>query len=538
MTHRLSMLSCALWLCGFSSVSLAADVPPGTQLAAKQELVRHIKDEPATLDPAKAVGLPEIQVIRDLYEGLVNQNEKGEIVAGVASKWQSSDNRIWTFTLRDNAKWSDGTPVTAQDFVYSWQRLVDPKTTSPFAGFAALAGIANAKNVTDGKMTPDQLGVSAVDARTLRVQLDKPLPWFPSLAASFAFYPVQKANVESGADWTRPGNLVGNGAYVLADRVVNEKLVLEPNKQYWDNGKTVIQKVTFVPINQESAATKRYLANDIDITESFPKNLYQKLLKDIPGQVYTPPQLGTYYYAFNTQKGPTADARVRLALSMTIDRRIMAEKVLGTGEKPAWRFTPDVTAGFEPQPSQIEHMSQAELNAQAKTLLQAAGYGPQRPLTLTLLYNTSENHQKIAIAVASMWKKNLGAEVKLQNQEWKIYIDSRNSGNFDVIRASWVGDYNEPSTFLSVLTSTSSSNIARFNDAGYDKVLNQASLETNAKARNADYNEAEHIIAEKSPIAPIYQYSNGRLIKPWLKGYPINNPEDVAYTRTMYLLKH
>ncbi|MGG7446801.1 peptide ABC transporter substrate-binding protein [Kosakonia oryzendophytica] len=538
MTHRLSMLSCALWLCGFSSVSLAADVPPGTQLAAKQELVRHIKDEPATLDPAKAVGLPEIQVIRDLYEGLVNQNEKGEIVAGVASKWQSSDNRIWTFTLRDNAKWSDGTPVTAQDFVYSWQRLVDPKTTSPFAGFAALAGIANAKNVTDGKMTPDQLGVSAVDARTLRVQLDKPLPWFPSLAASFAFYPVQKANVESGADWTRPGNLVGNGAYVLVDRVVNEKLVLEPNKQYWDNGKTVIQKVTFVPINQESAATKRYLANDIDITESFPKNLYQKLLKDIPGQVYTPPQLGTYYYAFNTQKGPTADARVRLALSMTIDRRIMAEKVLGTGEKPAWRFTPDVTAGFEPQPSQIEHMSQAELNAQAKTLLQAAGYGPQRPLTLTLLYNTSENHQKIAIAVASMWKKNLGAEVKLQNQEWKTYIDSRNSGNFDVIRASWVGDYNEPSTFLSVLTSTSSSNIARFNDAGYDKVLNQASLETNAKARNADYNEAEHIIAEKAPIAPIYQYSNGRLIKPWLKGYPINNPEDVAYTRTMYLLKH
>lgn len=538
MTHRLSMLSCALWLCGFSSVSLAADVPPGTQLAAKQELVRHIKDEPATLDPAKAVGLPEIQVIRDLYEGLVNQNEKGEIVAGVASKWQSSDNRIWTFTLRDNAKWSDGTPVTAQDFVYSWQRLVDPKTTSPFAGFAALAGITNAKNVTDGKMTPDQLGVSSVDARTLRVQLDKPLPWFPSLAASFAFYPVQKANVESGADWTRPGNLVGNGAYVLVDRVVNEKLVLEPNKQYWDNGKTVIQKVTFVPINQESAATKRYLANDIDITESFPKNLYQKLLKDIPGQVYTPPQLGTYYYAFNTQKGPTADARVRLALSMTIDRRIMAEKVLGTGEKPAWRFTPDVTAGFEPQPSQIEHMSQAELNAQAKTLLQAAGYGPQRPLTLTLLYNTSENHQKIAIAVASMWKKNLGAEVKLQNQEWKTYIDSRNSGNFDVIRASWVGDYNEPSTFLSVLTSTSSSNIARFNDAGYDKVLNQASLETNAKARNADYNEAEHIIAEKAPIAPIYQYSNGRLIKPWLKGYPINNPEDVAYTRTMYLLKH
>ncbi|MCZ3381915.1 peptide ABC transporter substrate-binding protein [Kosakonia sp. SOY2] len=538
MKHRVSALSCALWLCGFSVSALAADVPPGTQLAEKQEVVRHVKDEPATLDPAKAVGLPEIQVIRDLFEGLVNQNEKGEIVPGVASKWQSSDNRTWVFTLRDDARWSDGSPVTAEDFVYSWQRLVDPKTTSPFASFAALAGIANAKNITEGKEAVDKLGVSAVDARTLRVQLERPLPWFPSLAASFAFYPVQKANVQSGADWTRPGKLVGNGAYVLADRVVNEKLVLERNKHYWDDAKTVIQQVTFVPINQESAATKRYLANGIDITESFPKNLYQKLLKDIPGQVYTPPQLGTYYYAFNTQKGPTADARVRLALSMTIDRRVIAQKVLGTGEKPAWRFTPDVTAGFTPQPSQIEQMSQDELNAQAKTLLQAAGYGPQRPLKLTLLYNSSENHQKIAIAVASMWKKSLGADVKLQNQEWKTYIDSRNSGNFDVIRASWVGDYNEPSTFLSVLNSTNSGNIPRFNDAAYDKVLAQAALETNAQARNADYNEAEHILAEKAPIAPIYQYTNGRLIKPWLKGYPINNPEDVAYSRTLYILKH
>ena len=538
MKHPVTLVSCAFYLCGFSSLALAADVPEGAQLAQKQELVRHIKDEPATLDPAKAVGLPEIQVIRDLFEGLVNQNEKGEIVPGVATKWQSNDNRVWTFTLRSDAKWSDGTPVTAQDFVYSWQRLVDPKTTSPFASFAALAGIAQAQDIIDGKVPADKLGVTAVDARTLRVQLDKPLPWFVNMAASFALYPVQKANAESGQDWTRPGNLVGNGAYVLASRVVNEKLEFTPNKHYWDNAKTVIQKVTFVPINQETAATNRYLAGDVDITESFPKSQYQKLLKEIPGQVYTPPQLGTYYYALNTQKGPTADPRVRLALSMTVDRRLMAEKVLGTGEKPAWRFTPDVTAGFQPQPSILEQASQEELNAQAKTLLQAAGYGPQRPLNLTLLYNTSETHQKIAIAVASMWKKNLGIDVKLQNQEWKTYIDSRNTGNFDVIRASWVGDYNEPSTFLSLLTSKHSGNITRFNDPAYDKVIAQAAQENQASARNADYNAAEKIIAEKAPIIPVYQYTNGRLIKPWLKGYPINNPEDVAYTRTMYLLKH
>ncbi|RJT28074.1 peptide ABC transporter substrate-binding protein [Buttiauxella izardii] len=539
MKKRFLTTCCALAIASLFSNAWAADVPAGTKLAADQSLVRHIKDEPASLDPAKAVGLPEIQVIRDLFEGLVNQNEKGQLEPGVATKWQSNDNRTWTFTLRDDARWSDGTPVTAQDFVYSWQRLVDPKNTSPFAWFAALAGINNAQAIIDGKMPADKLGVTAVDAKTLRVSLDKPVPYFPNLTANFSFYPVPKAVVEKfGNDWTKPGNLVGNGAYTLKDRIVNEKLVAVQNKNYWDNGKTVITQVTFIPINQESSATKRYLAGDIDITESFPKNLYQKLLKDIPGQVYTPPQLGTYYYAFNTQKGPTADQRVRLALSMTIDRHIMADKVLGTGEKPAWRFTPDVTAGFKPEPSPFEEMSQEEANAQAKTLLQAAGYGPNKPLKLTLLYNTSENHQKIAIAVASMWKKNLGVDVKLQNQEWKTYIDSRNTGNFDVIRASWVGDYNEPSTFLSLLTSSHSGNISRFNSPEYDKILEQASQETTDAARNKDYNMAEKIIQEKAPIAPIYQYTNGRLIKPWLKGYPINNPEDVAYSRTMYIVAH
>lgn len=539
MKKRFLTTCCALAIASLFSNAWAADVPAGTKLAADQTLVRHIKDEPASLDPAKAVGLPEIQVIRDLFEGLVNQNEKGQLEPGVATKWQSNDNRTWTFTLRDNARWSDGSPVTAQDFVYSWQRLVDPKNTSPFAWFAALAGINNAQAIIDGKMPADKLGVTAVDDRTLRINLDKPVPYFPNLTANFSLYPVPKAVVEKfGNDWTKPGNLVGNGAYALKDRIVNEKLVAVQNKNYWDNSKTVITEVTFIPINQESSATKRYLAGDIDITESFPKNLYQKLLKDIPGQVYTPPQLGTYYYAFNTQKGPTTDARVRLALSMSIDRHIMAEKVLGTGEKPAWRFTPDVTAGFTPEPSPFEQMSQEEANAQAKTLLQAAGYGPNKPLKLTLLYNTSENHQKIAIAVASMWKKNLGVDVKLQNQEWKTYIDSRNTGNFDVIRASWVGDYNEPSTFLSLLTSTHSGNISRFNSPEYDKVLEQASQETTDAARNKDYNQVEKILQEKAPIAPIYQYTNGRLIKPWLKGYPINNPEDVAYSRTMYIVAH
>lgn len=537
--HNSCRLSLAILAIAVSGALYAADVPPGTDLASGQQIVRHIKDEPASLDPAKAVGLPEIQVIRDLFEGLTNQDAEGNIVPGVATQWQTTDNQTWIFTLRKDARWSDGEPVTANDFVYSWRRLVDPKVGSTFAWFAELAGIQNAAAITKGEMSPDKLGVVALDDHRLKVTLDKPVPFFLSLTSSFSLYPVSARGIEkSGQAWTEPGNLTGNGAYKLQERVVNEKLVLVRNEHYWDNAHSVLNKVTFVPINEESNATKRYRANDIDITESFPKNMYALLKKQIPGEVYTPDQLGTYYYAFNTVKGPTADVRVRKALSWSIDRKIIAENVLGTGEKPAWHFTPDVTAGFRAQPGFLEQQSQQELNAQAKTLLSAAGYGPGHPLDLTLLYNSSENNQKIAIAVASMWKKNLGVNVKLQNQEWKTYIDSRNSGNFDVIRASWVGDYNEPSTFLSLLTSSHSGNIAKFKSAEYDSLLVKASRETDSDSRNKDYNRAETIIADDVPIAPLYQYTNGRLIKPWVKGYPVTNPEDVAYSRTMYILKH
>lgn len=528
----------ALIASGFVTAQ-AAQVPAGTLLADKQEIVRHIKDEPASLDPAKVVGLPEAQVARDLFEGLVNQGADGKPEPGVAQSWQTADNKRYVFKLRENAKWSNGEPVTAYDFVYSWQRLVDPKTLSPFAWFAQMAGIANADGIISGKVPVQKLGVTAPDSHTLVVQLNKPVPFFVNLLANFSLFPVPQKTIEKyGNDWTKPENVVGNGAFAMQERVVNEKIVLKPNPYYWDHKNTVLTKVTFIPINQESAATKRYLADDIDITESFPKNMYKKLMKDIPEQVYTPDQLGTYYYAFNTQKAPLNDVRVRRALSYAIDRQIIAEKVLGTGEKPAYHFTPDVTAGFEPVPLAMQKMTQAERNKQAKEWLKEAGYGPKKPLKLTLLYNTSENHQKIAIAVASMWKKSLGAQVKLTNQEWKTYIDSRNTGKFDVVRASWVGDYNEASTFLSLLTSTHSGNIAKFTSPGYDKLLKMASEETDAAKRNADYVQAEQIIAEQAPIAPIYQYTNGRLIKPWVKGYPITNPEDVAYSQTMYIIKH
>lgn len=538
MPFRYSAL-CVGLLAALTGAVNAAQVPAGTVLDAKQDVVRHIKDEPASLDPIKAVGLPEIPVIRDLFEGLVNQDEHGNPVPGVAERWQTSDNRTFTFILREDARWSNGDPVTAKDFVYSWRRLVTPANTSSFSWFASLAGIVNADDILAGKLPPDQLGVVAMDDHTLKVMLSRPVPYFINLMANFSLFPVHQATVEKyGADWTRPGNLVGNGAFKLDERVVNEKLVLTPNAHYWDHAHTVLRKVTYLPISQESNATKRYLAGDIDITESFPKNQYQKLLKTLPGEVYTPAQLGTYYYAFNTQSAPTSDQRVRKALSYAIDRHVIAQKVLGTGEKPAYRLTPDVTSGFTPEQSELEQYSQAELDAQAKALMGAAGYGPGKPLKLSLLYNTQETNKQVAIAVASMWKKTLGVEVKLVNQEWKTYIDNRNSGHFDVVRASWVGDYNEASTFLSLLTSSHSGNISRFHNAEYDRLMKDTGGQTDSQRLNQEYNQAERILTNEAPIAPIYQYTNARLIKPWVKGYPINNPEDMAYSRMLYITKH
>ncbi|UBX48395.1 peptide ABC transporter substrate-binding protein [Providencia alcalifaciens] len=539
--HKRSLTSLAVFISSLflSTPVISATVPAGTVLAENQEVVRHLKDEPASLDPIKSVGLTEAQVMRDLFEGLVNQDNHGKPVPGAALNWHTDDNRTWIFQLRPEAAWSNGEPVTADDFVYSWRRLVTPVNTSPFAWFAALAGIDNAQDIIDGKLPPEQLGVEAVDKYTLKIVLNKPVPYFPSLTANFSLFPVHRGTIEQyGADWIKVGNLVGNGAFKLNDRVVNEKIVLTPNPYYWDHKNTVITKVTFVPINQESHATNRYLAGDLDITESFPKQRYQKLLQDIPNEVFTPDQLGTYYYAFNTQRAPTNDVRVRQALSMAIDRQLIASKVLGTGEKPANYFTPDVTAGFKPQKGLYQTHKQKELDQQAKTLLKQAGYSEAHPLELTLLYNSSENHQKIAIAIASMWKKKLGVQVKLVNQEWKTYIDSRNTGNFDVIRASWIGDFNEPSTFLSLLTSQHSGNIPKFNNPQYDALMTSASIETNDAQRNVYYNQAEAIIAKEAPIAPIYQYTNARLIKPWLKGYPIENPEDVAYSHSFYMIKH
>ena len=498
----------------------AADVPPGTPLAAEQAVVRHLKDEPASLSPSQAGGIAGAAGPQRPLRGAADPGPDGKVLPGVAASWDNEGNQTFTFHLRPDARWSNGDPVRAADFVHGWRKLVDPREAATFAWFAQLARFDKVDDIVAGKLAPDALGVEAVDDHTLKVTLSQPVPYFLSLLTHPSLSPLHQASMEQyGNQWTQPGKLVGNGAFVLSHRVVNEKLELTPNPYYWDRAHTVLTRVTFVPINQESAAHTAIWPG-ICTSPNPSQGAVPEPDGPDPGEVYTPEQLGTYYYAFNTQRPPSMMFRVRQALSYTIDRGLIADKVLGTGEKPAYHFTPDVTAGFDPKPNLLSTSSQQALDERARSLLKEAGYGPSNPLRLTLLYNTAEIHKKMALAIANLWKQKLGARVELTNQEWKTYLDSRQSGQFEVIRSSWVADYNDPSAFLGLWGSGHSGNMARFANPAYDKLLAQAANSQEPTERAA-CSMRPRPSCRRRPHRPIYQYTNARA-----RGIP-SNPEDV-----------
>ncbi|AJR08085.1 oligopeptide ABC transporter substrate-binding protein OppA [Photobacterium gaetbulicola] len=531
------LLGAGMAVAATSFSTLAADVPEGVKLAAKQELVRGNGTEVASLDPHKTEGVPESHVIRDLLEGLVNQDENGNTVPGVAESWETTDNRTFTFHLRKDAKWSNGDPVTAHDFVYSFKRAVDPATASPYSWYLEMTTMKNADEIIAGKADKETLGVSAKDDYTLVVELEQAVPYFVKMMGHTTVKPVNRKVVEKfGDNWTKPENFVGNGAYTLDNWVVNERIVLTRNENYWDNDNTVINKVTFLPIENQVAEMNRFLAGEIDITNELPNEHFRRLQNQHADSVSISGNLCSYYYGFNNEKAPFNDVRVRKALSYAIDRDVVTKALLGQGQKPGYFLTPEITANFNPVTPEYGQMTQKERNAKAKELLEEAGFGPGNPLNFTLLYNTSENHKKIAVAIASMWKKNLNVTATLENQEWKTYLDTRRQGNFDVTRAGWCGDYNEASSFLSLMQSNNSSNDPRYNSKAYDAIMAKALESTSDAEREQLYIEAEQLLASDMPIAPIYQYVKARLVNPKVGGYPANNAEDKLFSKDMYII--
>ncbi|PSW21085.1 oligopeptide ABC transporter substrate-binding protein OppA [Photobacterium sanctipauli] len=531
------LLSAGMAVATTSFSTLAADVPAGVKLADKQELVRGNGTEVESLDPQKVSGVPESNVIRDLLEGLVNQDSNGKLVGGVAESWETEDNKTWTFNLRKDAKWSNGDPVVAEDFVYTWRRLADPKTGSPYASYLEMTTMQNASDIILGKKDPETLGVEAVDAHTLKVTLDKAVPYFVSMTVHTSLKPVNPKVVEEFGDkWTSPENYVGNGAYKLDNWVVNERIVLARNEAYWDNDSSVLNKVTYLPIENQVAEMNRFLAGEVDVTYEMPNEHFKRLVKQHPDYVKVTPYLCSYYYEFNTSKAPFDDENVRKALSYAVDRDVIAKFIVGKGETPAYNFTPLATNGIEVEMPDYSELSQKERVAKAKALLDKAGYGSDNPLKFNLLYNTSENHKKVAVAIASMWKKELGVTAVLENQEWKSYLDSKRQGNFDVSRAGWCGDYNEASTFLAIMRDGHSQNYPKYDSQAYDAYLDQALTAKSDADRATAYKGAEAQLAADMPIMPIYHYVNARLVNPKLGGYPEKNPEDNIFSKDLYII--
>ncbi|TKU48663.1 oligopeptide ABC transporter substrate-binding protein OppA [Citrobacter sp. wls757] len=522
------------------NVATAAVVPAGVQLAEKQTLVRNNGSEVRSLDPHKIEGVPESNINRDLFEGLLISDVDGKPSPGVAEKWENKDFKVWTFHLRKDAKWSDGTPVTAQDFVYSWQRLANPNTASPYASYLQYGHIVNIDDIIAGKKPVTDLGVKAIDDHTFEVTLSEPVPYFYKLLVHSSVSPVPRAAVEKfGEKWTQPANIVTNGAYKLKDWVVNERIVLERNTNYWDNAKTVINQVTYLPISSEVTDVNRYRSGEIDMTyNNMPIELFQKLKKEIPNEVHVDPYLCTYYYEINNQKAPFNDVRVRTALKLALDRDIIVNKVKNQGDLPAYSFTPPYTDGAKLVEPEWFKWSQEKRNEEAKKLLAEAGYTAEKPLTFDLLYNTSDLHKKLAIAAASIWKKNLGANVKLENQEWKTFLDTRHQGNYDVSRAGWCADYNEPTSFLNMVLSDSSNNTVHYKSPAFDKLIADTLKVTDEAQRSELYSKAEQQLDKDSAIVPVYYYVNARLVKPWVGGYSGKDPMDNIHVKDLYIIKH
>ncbi|PHM74154.1 ABC transporter substrate-binding protein [Xenorhabdus kozodoii] len=518
---------------------IAAIVPAGVTLAEKQEITVNNGVEVTSLDPHKVEGAPETIIIRNLLEGLVTTGPNGETVPGVAERWENEGYKVWTFYLRNDAKWSDGKPVTAQDFVYSWRRLADPKTGSPYTSYLQYAYIQNVDDILKGIKSPEQLGVKALDDHRFQVTLSQPVPYLVDMLSHIAMKPVRQDVIEKwGNKWTLPEHYVGNGAYTLKDWVVNERIVLMRNPQYWNDKETIIEKGTFLPIVSEVSSINRYRSGEIDITDNaIPPELYKKIKRDIPEQLQISPYLCTFYYEINNQKPLFKDNRVREAIKLSLDRDIITEKIMAQGQISAYGFTPTyIGEGLTINPEWAS-WTQEQRNQRARELLKEAGFNANNPLKFTLLYNTSDQNKQQAIAAASMWQKNIGAKVTLQNQEWKTSLQNRHQGNYDVARATWCGDYNEPSSFLNILLSTSSNNTGFYQSEVFDNFLKQALTAKDDATRKAFYQQAEAQLDRDSGLIPVYYRVSVRLIRPTVGGMTGKDPLDYVDLKNLYIKK-
>ena len=509
----------------------------GTSAALAQGniLRRGISGEPGTLDPELINGVWEHIVVEDLFLGLTTDDAHADTIPGLAKSWTiSPDKTRYTLTLRDDVKWTDGTPVTAEDAVFGLRRAVDPLTASPNASLLYI--IKNAAAINTGKMKPDQLGVSAPDAHTVVIDLVAPAPYFIDLLSHPVTYPLPKHVVEKyGRDWIKADHIVTDGPYKFAEWVPQSYIRAVKNPDFYDAASVKIDEVDYYTTEDRSAALRRFRAGELDINNDVPIDQIAWLRKNMPDELRIAPYLGTYYYVFNMSKPPFNDKRVRQALSMLVERETITDRILRTGDKPAYGVVPPGTAHYDgPVRASFAMLDPAERVKRAKQLLIDAGYGPDHPLKITLRYNTSENHKKIATAIAAMWKR-AGVQTELQNSDVAVHYAALREGDFQVARAGWIADYNDAQNFLMLFSDkTWAINYSRYDNPVFDRYMNEATHATDIDQRAALMRKAEITAIEDAPILPIYYYVSKNLISTQVKGW-IDNPEDVHPTRFLSL---
>jgi oligopeptide transport system substrate-binding protein len=450
-------------------------------------------------------GQPEGRVANALFEGLLTFDQNGKPQPGMAESWTvSEDGKIYTFTLREGLTWSDGVPLTARDFVESWRRTLDPATASEYA--YQLHYIKNARAFNEGKSEDfSQVGVSAPDERTLRVELENPTPFFADLCAFVTLLPVPLHTVrEHGDDWIKPGRLVSNGAYLLESWRLNDRIRLRKNPRYWNSDAVAMETIDVLPVSKANTAFNLYSSGQADLMMD--KGLVPPaLLGEIKKRedFHAAPFLGTYFLRYNCVKGPFTDPRVRRAFSMVIDKQSIVDRITRAGELAASSFVPPGAGGYEP----FGECGGRDVE-EARRLLAEAGFpgGEGFPM-VNYLYSEGELNEAVAVELQSMWRQLLGVNVQLLRQEWKVYLNSMSRLDYDIARSSWVGDYPDPNTFLDMFVTGGGNNRTGWSDPEYDRLIAEAAAETDAAERYEILREAEKLlVCEQMPIAPLYFY--------------------------------
>jgi oligopeptide transport system substrate-binding protein len=522
-TQRRTLFGASLLLLCAAGVYFYFNTP---QQAANSETIlqRGNGPEPESLDPHKSRSTQAADVLRDIGEGLVGYSESGELLAAAAERWQvSDDGRRYDFWLRPEARWSNGDTVTAAHFVYSFRRLVDPRTAAFYT--EALADIENAAEIIAGEKTPESLAVEAPEEFHLRVTLRNATPYFLALLTHPSAFPVHPASVEKFGDaFAKAGKLLSNGAYKLDSWEPGAVISLSRNEQYWNNAGTAIDKVRYYVTPEPQVELNRYRAGELDTTANVPPQAFAALRRERPDELRIAPYLGVYYYGLNVTRAPFKDnPQLRQALSMAIDREVLTEKITGRGELPAYSWVPPGISNYEGIRFRYAEMTTDERHAAAKRLYKESGYGADHPLQVEIRYNTSDTHQRIALAIQSMWRETLGCEATLINEEFQVLLSNiSNKQVTQVFRASWMGDYNDAHTFLHVMQSNNPANMTGYASEEYDLQMQRAAEQTDPLRRRLNLEEAERVLLADQPVIPLYFYVSKHLVKPRVRGWGDN----------------